>query len=60
MREISRCQNEEKLCGENTESQLGSGQLTGVSGVNIGLGSGSEILMSPWGQDALGLDVIMC
>lgn len=60
MREISRCQNEDKICGENTESQLGSGQLMGVSGMNIGLGSGSEILMSPWGQDALGLDVIMC
>ena len=59
MREISRCQNEDKIW-ENTESQLGSGQLMGVSGMNIGLGSGSEILMSPWGQDALGLDVIMC
>jgi len=48
------------MCGENTELQLGSGQLMGVSGMNPGLGSGSEVLMRPWGQDAVGLDVVMC
>lgn len=47
------------MSGENTELQLGSGQLMGVSGMNVGLGSGSEVLMPPWGQGALGLDVVM-
>lgn len=44
---------------QNSSVGLGSWRGWVVSGMNIGLGLGSEVLMPPGGQDALGLDVAL-